>query len=578
MEGIYLPEEGSNRYLTYLSNQIREALEPLESVRDSYWKCFCCLCPTWGVSSLQTKNEVKSKIIEIFNKSFASQIVNQSRMGLCISDSHGFVVECNESYLQFCDRTRELVIGYPNNFLSDELSLEGEESHHSEVELPGDETPRWVFVTTSFLRDEDQHITYYLTQLEDISSFKKLQQRARRQMDDASPFSHHEIRTSLFGIMGMSQALINGQIPQEAQRQSLQAILHTSDHMLEVLNHQLDLAKLQQSEMRFHPKPFTLSKFLHEIVTINAQRLTPQVTLSLQLDPEIPSMIEGDSMRLRQVIENILGNAIKYTKMGTIELNANLEETRDFEIVLRFAIIDSGNGIPEEDLENIWKPYGQARNAEGGTGLGLYLAKFLVEAMNGTMLPVRSKLGAGSSFGFSIPFPKYVKRAPVRDIKEVKERLSGKKVLVVDDVYLNLRVLSKTLLDANMTVETALSGANALDILRNDPHFDFVLLDYEMPEQNGLETARQMRAEQFTMPIITLTAHDSSEQLQQSCQDAGIDAILQKPARDLSLFPLLDRFITRAKEHNPLQILTPPPPYSSGADMSEIDSGPSVTV
>ncbi len=338
----------------------------------------------------------------------------------------------------------------------------------------------------------------------------------------------HEIRTPMNAITGFTEVLLSSTINAE-QRHHLETIRIATDSLLHLLNDILDAAKLEKGLVELVAIDFSLSETLRQVVaTLRADAEKKGLSLTLDYDPALGEFFRGDEQRLRQVLLNILGNAVKFTQEGGVAVSAIRESGQ---VCLR--IIDTGIGIAPDRLENIFEPFtqGDASMARrfGGTGLGTTISKQLVELMGGT-IEVASEPGQGSEFTLRIPLPPGDAVQAPANRQEVD--LPPLRILVVDDVLPNLQLLELLLCKSGHHVVSAPDGQQALDIFRRQ-RFDIVLMDVQMPVMDGLEASRQIRAHEREQqlpatPIIALTASVLEED-RQAAFSAGMDGFTTKP-------------------------------------------------
>jgi two-component system sensor histidine kinase/response regulator len=344
----------------------------------------------------------------------------------------------------------------------------------------------------------------------------------------------HEIRTPMNGVIGMASLLAETSLTSE-QREYTDTIRSSGDNLLTVINDILDFSKIESGKMELENTDFDLRSCIEEVLDVFGSKAT-QVGLDLvyQLDHDVPTQIIGDRFRLRQVLMNLVGNAIKFTQRGEIFVGVHLLESRGGECALGFEVRDTGIGIPEDKIEHLFKAFTQVDSSTtrkyGGTGLGLVISEKLVSLMGGT-ITVESYDGAGTTFFFTI------KTSVSEDTIQTyvtcnMSGLDGKKVLIVDDNSTN-RAILKGQLDLWKLVPTiANSGQRALEILADGPAFDLILTDMQMPQMDGIQLATRIKETHPSVPIILLSSIGDEQGKDNS---KLFSSILTKPVKQNSL-------------------------------------------
>jgi signal transduction histidine kinase/CheY-like chemotaxis protein len=385
--------------------------------------------------------------------------------------------------------------------------------------------------------------------------YLKFEHEAHRKLEDANQAKSsflanisHEIRTPMNGIVGMSDLLMDQPLGEEG-RQIVDTIRHSCDTLLALISDVLDLSKIEAGRLELEETEFDLSTAIRNTAGMMAHSLQDKdVQLSVVLEPEFQSCVVGDPLRLRQIVLNLLGNAIKFTNQGFVRL-VGRTRSEDGEVLFELAVHDTGIGMSQEQIEGLFQPFSQADPSTsrrfGGTGLGLVISRRLAQAMGGN-LTVTSVLDEGSVFTLSCPFLagselSIGQDAPLVFSKEFKERIQ---ILVVDDNTVNREVATRMLDRVGLKCKMADSGASALELLNDEP-FDLILMDLQMPEMDGYQTTRRIRElgpEGAIIPIIAVTA-DAFERDRQRCFEAGMNDFLSKPLRKATLFEALKRHL-----------------------------------
>jgi len=401
----------------------------------------------------------------------------------------------------------------------------------------------------------------------ELEGRRQAEQNARAAEQDKGQFVanvSHEIRIPMNGILGLTDLLLRGGGLTPEQHEQVKLVQTSAESLLDLVNDVLDMSRIEAGRLLLRPRNFRLREAVEDVVRLLAPRAADRkLDLRLQLAPELPEEVYGDPVRLRQVLLNLVGNAIRFTPKGSVTLAVKPEDRRKAdssqddgektEAALCFEVRDTGVGIRQEVQPQLFKPFTQVGSpgtgAPSGTGLGLVISKNLVELMDGE-IGFESTRGVGSMFWFRLPLVRAQGSAPEAAEQDAGEtaarRLArhGRRLLVVDDRYVNRAVALALLRELGFEAEAAESGQQALALLAQRP-FDAVLLDCEMPGLDGYETCIRLRRQGTAvsrLPVIAVTAHTHPEE-KEKCRAAGMDDHLAKPIRTPQLAALLDRWL-----------------------------------
>ncbi|WP_435257377.1 response regulator [Thioclava sp. FR2] len=358
----------------------------------------------------------------------------------------------------------------------------------------------------------------------------------------------HEIRTPMNGVVGMAELLCDTALTEE-QRLFAETIKSSGEALLVIINDILDYSKIEAERLTLHPEPFDLERMIHEVTMLLQPRARAKgIDLLIDYDMFLPTRFVGDPGRVRQVLTNLLGNAVKFTEVGHVLVRVIGLDEEDGKQALHVTVEDTGIGIPPDHLDHIFGEFNQVESQQNrkfeGTGLGLAITRRLIERMGGSIW-VDSELSKGSCFGFRVALPVSENTDPTR------APISVRKALVVDDQFINRTILERQLTPHEIQVTLCRSGAEALEILRKDPDFDVILTDHEMPEMDGLAFARLVRAQGVGTPIVMLSSNPVGAREQGG--DCGLSGILQKPVLRADLYRHLQALSVPEIERSPEQ-------------------------
>ena len=384
--------------------------------------------------------------------------------------------------------------------------------------------------------------------------------QANRLKDEFLANMSHEIRTPMHGIIGMVDCVLADEMPPE-QKQSLETVHSCAKSLLSILNDILDFSKVEAGRLEIVPAPFRVADTIEDACSIfsNGAR-DKEIGLAWEVADEVPEWLECDAGRIRQVLLNLVGNAIKFTHHGEVRIAATAETANGEWVDLHFTVSDTGIGIPEEARASIFEAFRQADGSTsrtyGGTGLGLTISSRLVELMGGK-IRVESEVGHGSTFHFWVKARRTVPVLESPPPCSQAAAIESLRILLAEDNPVNQKVATALLRRRGHRVEVVGNGRLAVDRSGIEA-FDLILIDLQMPEMDGWEATRQIRQRDgkrgVRVPILALTAH-AMGQAQQACLAAGIDAVIVKPFDPAQFYEAIEEIAgtgisTRAKAKN----------------------------
>jgi PAS domain S-box-containing protein len=432
-------------------------------------------------------------------------------------------------------------------------------------------------VDVAYLYDENGEPNGYVEVVKDITEIIEITRKqseaesANRAKSDFLARVSHEIRTPMNAILGITEIqLQNESLPQDTQ-DALAKVYNSGYLLLNIINDILDLSKIEAGKLELVPVNYDVASLINDAVHLNVMRYDSKpIDFIVKVDENIPSTLCGDDMRIKQILNNLLSNAFKYTDTGSITLSASVEEDKiathikEKQVIFTFKIQDTGQGMTDEEVDRLFDEYTrfnmQANRTTEGTGLGMTITRHLVYMMNGE-ISVESEAGKGSAFTVKLPqglvdsgvlgkqlaenIMQYhmgtasrLKNAP----QIIREYMPYGRVLIVDDVETNLYVARGLMAPYGLSVESALSGQEAVDKIRNGNVYDIVFMDHFMPGMDGIEAVKLIRDFGYTNPIVALTANALSGQAEMFLEN-NFDGFISKPIDIRQLNTALNRFV-----------------------------------
>jgi PAS domain S-box-containing protein len=528
---------------------------------------------------LAFQNEEKEKrAAELRIAIYARSLIEASLDPLVTINTEGKIMDMNEAFANITEMTREKLTG--TDFFEYFTDLQKAREVYQEVFAKGfvadypltikDGKLTDVLFNGSVFKDDEGNVLGVVIVARDITEQKRIEKElvetiviaelatgiaedAKIKAENATQIAEnavkakqqflsnmsHEIRTPMNAIIGFTKVVLKTDLTAK-QKEYLTAIKMSGDALIVLINDILDLAKVDSGKMTFEQIPFKMALSISAMVHLFETKIQEKnLELIKEYDNNIPEVLVGDPVRLHQIILNLVSNAVKFTTKGKITVSVRLLSEDDEKVNIEFSVTDTGIGIAENRMGNIFENFQQATSETarlyGGTGLGLSIVKQLVEPQGGT-IRVESKINEGSTFSFILPFQKTDADAEAEsEILELDTEIKNIKVLVVEDMALN-QLLMKTLLDDyGFERDVATNGKIAIEKLK-EKSYDIILMDLQMPEMNGFEATDYIRNKlNSKIPIIALTADVTTVDLAK-CRAVGMNDYIAKPVDERLLY------------------------------------------
>ncbi|MDD3803184.1 MAG: PAS domain S-box protein [bacterium] len=527
---------------------------------------------TGGVESFEDITEKFKKDEEIKKLSY---VVSQSPASIVMTDTEGNIEYVNPKFTTVSGYTYEEAIGKNPRILKSgdktdadykilwDKITSGEEWRGEFHNKRKDGSLYWEMALISPIRDEKNNIKHFVAVKEDITAKKKMEaeltaakERAEAATKAKSEFlanMSHEIRTPMNGIIGMTELMLDTKLDEE-QSDYIKIIKQSSITLLTLINDILDFSKIESGKMVFEEIEFDLYELINmALKPMQAEASKRKLELIADVERTTPRFIKSDPTRLKQIIVNLIGNAVKFTSKGEILLRAFLLEREKDEVSIQFDVEDTGIGIDREKIDLIFEPFEQAdgsitRNF-GGTGLGTTISKYIVEKLNGKIwasspssLPKNDGRGRGACFSFTIKAGESATRCSADDrIPDLESR----KFIIIDDNPINLRIFSKILSNWNIRSDGFFTVDDAIEHMkRTKESYSFALVDYNLADMKGTEAIRKLSQADSEIRFIMVSSSFSHEETKE-CRAAGAETCLSKPVTQSSLYDAIMSMLNR---------------------------------
>jgi PAS domain S-box-containing protein len=542
-------------------------------------------------------------------RDFALQVMNNMAQGLAVTGPDGLYEYVNPAFARMLGRCSKAVIGRaPVDFILPEdeaafaeAQLRASQSGVSTCEARlwrSDERILYAMITTAPRRDDGRDVGV-ITVITDLSERKHLEQvlaQARDQALEASRLKSeflatmsHEIRTPMNSILGMNELLLDTPLSLE-QQELAKGVQDAAQALLAIIDDILDFSKIEAGKLVFDETDFDPRTAVQRVLDLFAARAQAKgLDLRALIANEVPNWVRGDPLRLRQILVNLVSNALKFTERGEVVVEVALESMSEDQVVLYFSVTDTGIGLSDTARRRLFQPFTQADGSMtrkyGGTGLGLAISKRLVEMMGGE-IGAEGEEGRGAVFWFTAHFGYAAEHDQVQAVARppmiahvASIEAAKKRILLAEDNPVNLRLAVLQLEKLGYKVDATAHGAAAVETYTRAPSvYDLILMDCQMPQMDGFEATRAIRAMEAGfrhVPIVAMTAN-ALQGDREACLAAGMDDYISKPVRSVDLHEVVGRWLSPAADTSPTAALADDAraPGVATAERVQAEAGP----
>ena len=536
-------------------------------VRDEYGKVYKWFGTTTDIQELKEKQRLL-----IYQTDLNEKIIAESAAGIKVFKASGQCIACNKTAAKILNKAVADILQenfyqiavWQTSGLFDTARTCLEESipQHQEIYTTFANSKHvWLdYHFSNFISNNELHL---LVLVHDITEYRLLEQELRQAQVVATAANQaksdflanmsHEIRTPMNAVIGLAHLMLNTELNRQ-QQDYVKKIQRSSDHLMGIITDILDFSKIEAGKFQLEQSEFEVKKLLDNLISLMfAKASAKSLKLLVELEPAIPAYLVGDAMRLTQILVNYIDNAIKFSERGQIVIAAQIKQDSKQDLLLYFAVRDTGIGLTEAQQTMLFQRFQQVDTSStrryGGTGLGLTISKSLAELMGGAA-GVISEYGKGSTFWFTARVGKSDKNHPhvateiLEPVPEKWAAIKGARVLLVEDDEINQEVVREILKEVQLIVDVAENGAVAVQKIKENS-YDIVLMDVQMPVMDGIEATLAIRAlPEFTnLPIVALTAN-VMESKYQECLAVGMNDLMYKPVQLEELWDKLLSWLT----------------------------------